>query len=284
MTDYFKYNLTLNEKQTKNIDRAFRNKLNVSIQLKYNQLSGKHQLALTKRQINHIEKCKEKKKGVRLILSYSQLRNNHAGGFLPMLFAALGAVGALATGASSIAEAVMNSKAKNAKLEELKRHNRVMEAKGGGSVFNRAMEGAKVLPLTNLDIQKAAERLEIRNFRGVFMSNELPKRVRKNECGVVNLESSEKLGTHWVCYWKNGNQSYFFDAFGGNPPRELIHYLVNDNSKRRLDCNTIRLQNFNEVTCGHYCVSVLKLLSDGREFKDVLNSFHADRFLWKKFF
>ena len=49
-------------------------------------------------------------------------------------------------------------------------------------MFSRAMVGGKVAPLTNLDIQKAVERLEIRNFRGVFMSNELPRRVRKNEC------------------------------------------------------------------------------------------------------
>ena len=236
----------------------------------------KHQLALTKRQINHIEKCKENKKGIRLTLSYSQLRKNHAGGFLPMLFAALGAVGALTTGASSIAEAVLNAKAKNAKLHELKRHNLVMESKTGGGDPRQS----DVLPhaLTNFDIQNATQRLKIKNFRGVFMSNELPKRPHKHECGVVNLESSEKLGTHWVCYWKNGDQSYFFDAFGGNPPRELIEYLVH------LDCNTIRIQNFNEVTCGYYCVAVLKMLSDGRKFQDILNSFHVDRFLWKKFF
>lgn len=50
------------------------------------------------------------------------------GGFLPILFAALGAFGALAGGGAAVGNAVMNSKRHSAEEEEeMKRHNIEME-------------------------------------------------------------------------------------------------------------------------------------------------------------
>lgn len=56
------------------------------------------------------------------------------GGFLPLIpiFAGLSALGALATGASSIAKAVKDSKASTQQLKERERHNKVMEVIAAG--------------------------------------------------------------------------------------------------------------------------------------------------------
>lgn len=54
------------------------------------------------------------------------------GGFLPLLFPALAALGALAGGGSAIASAVNKAKADKEQLEEQKRHNLAMETKGKG--------------------------------------------------------------------------------------------------------------------------------------------------------
>jgi ribosomal protein L12E/L44/L45/RPP1/RPP2 len=53
---------------------------------------------------------------------------------LPILFAALGAIGAEAGGSAAIANGVKTSQHQNAEEEELKRHNKEMEkiAKGSG--------------------------------------------------------------------------------------------------------------------------------------------------------
>ena len=53
------------------------------------------------------------------------------GGIIPIL-PILGALGMLATGASSVATAVTSAQARKKKLEETQRHNKAMEAKGGG--------------------------------------------------------------------------------------------------------------------------------------------------------
>ena len=46
---------------------------------------------------------------------------------MPILFAALGAIGALAGGSAAIANAVKTSQHQSAKEEEMKRHNKEME-------------------------------------------------------------------------------------------------------------------------------------------------------------
>lgn len=60
------------------------------------------------------------------------------GGFLPLLFPILGALGALGGGAAGIAKAVNDAKANQQRLVEQKRHNAAMESKalkGGSGVF-----------------------------------------------------------------------------------------------------------------------------------------------------
>lgn len=55
------------------------------------------------------------------------------GGFLPLLFPALAALGGLAGGAAGIAKAVNDSKAQQKEIEEQKRHNLIMESAAKGS-------------------------------------------------------------------------------------------------------------------------------------------------------
>lgn len=56
--------------------------------------------------------------------------NEKTGGFLPLIFAGLGALGALIGGASAVTNAVINKKSKDKQLEEQIRHNKIMEGKG----------------------------------------------------------------------------------------------------------------------------------------------------------
>lgn len=111
--------------------------------------------------------------------------------------------------------------------------------------------------LTDVDIKKYAVNLP--NFRGVFMRNTLPKSPYQNECGIVNLDSNNGQGTHWVAYFKNKNQKEYFDSFGNlPPPKEIIKYL----GKRNLKYNYHQFQKFNEFNCGHLCLKFLYFLAE----------------------
>ena len=52
------------------------------------------------------------------------------------------------------------------------------------------------------------------------------------------------------------------------PPLEVIKYL-----ESLIHYNTDQLQPAGEVFCGHLCLYVLKELSVGHQFQDILNKF-----------
>ena len=65
-----------------------------------------------------------------------------------------------------------------------------------------------VLPNSSMcdsDILNYVRQLRIPNFRGVKMRDELSKtKPRKNESGILNLNTSDQTGSHWVAWYKNG--------------------------------------------------------------------------------
>lgn len=108
--------------------------------------------------------------------------------------------------------------------------------------------------------------MKINNFQGVFMRDTLPKIVNHKECFVMNLDSNDNNGTHWVCLYKNNNKKYYFDSYGLDPPIEVITYLGEN-----IKCSTFELQKDNHI-CGHLCLFVLNELSNGISFEDVIFS------------
>lgn len=88
------------------------------------------------------------------------------------------------------------------------------------------------------------------------MRNGLPKSGPFiNESAIVNLDSKDREGTHWVCYKKRGNHVAYFDSYGNLKPfSELLKYL-GPNTKIRY--NYRRYQKFNSFNCGHLCLQFL---------------------------
>ena len=116
--------------------------------------------------------------------------------------------------------------------------------------------------LSNHELIGYIKQLKIKNFRGVFMRDSLPKKQRRVECGIVNLADSLSDGTHWVCYY-NG---YFFDSFGLPPPLEIVEYL-GENS----EYNIYQIQKSGKI-CGHLCLYFLNRITKGMEFNDIIFS------------
>ena len=80
-------------------------------------------------------------------------------------------------------------------------------------------------PLSNLEIIDAAKTPSVNGFRGVFLRDTLPKKAKLKECGILNLDSSSGNGTHWVMWFKNGKDKFYFDSYGVRSPSELTAYL-----------------------------------------------------------
>lgn len=108
-------------------------------------------------------------------------------------------------------------------------------------------------PLTNLDLTDHSRNIPY--FRGVFMKDRLPIKPKRIECGIVNLDNSDGIGTHWVAYIKVYNYCEYYDSYGDlRPPLELVRYFNNCN----VYYNYVRYQKCNTVLCGHFCLKFLQ--------------------------
>lgn len=105
-------------------------------------------------------------------------------------------------------------------------------------------------------------------FRGVFMRDQLPKKIKPTEYGIVNLDSSTGPGTHWVCYVVDKKLPFnlYFDSFGLPPPEELVDYL----SGKKLTYNSSQIQNIESSACGYYCVDIIKRYDKGEDIYELL--------------
>jgi hypothetical protein len=123
----------------------------------------------------------------------------------------------------------------------------------------------KIEPLSNFQIIEKCKELKIKNFKGVFMRNELNKATRQdNECTVINTDHSLNRGTHWTCLFIKNGTSYYFDSYGFPPTLEVEDYC-----KEPRYFSTFPIQKFNEVICGHYSIYVLYRMSNGDNFYDI---------------
>ena len=56
-------------------------------------------------------------------------------------------------------------------------------------------------PLSKFNLIKYANNIIIAHFWGVYMGNNLPENEPyKKETAIINLDDTNSLGTHWVCY------------------------------------------------------------------------------------
>lgn len=133
------------------------------------------------------------------------------------------------------------------------------------SLSKKEVENLVLKALSDDDIKQYVKKLKIPNFRNVYLNlNELPKKIRKNECGIVNLFF------HWVCYFKNKNHIYYFDSVGGDAPIELKNYFRGN----RLIINTKKVQKKGDpAICGYLCIIVLYLLGVKKiKWKDIIKT------------
>ncbi len=86
---------------------------------------------------------------------------------------------------------------------------------------------------------------------------------------------SSQSGSHWVAWFiKNGSNRIYFDSFGCITPDELQRYMKTKTEyKDDILCiqrNTDQIQKPNTQICGQLCLYILKELSSGIKFKNVL--------------
>ena len=97
------------------------------------------------------------------------------------------------------------------------------------------------------------KRLGIKNFRGIYSRDGLPKKIRK-ECGIINLDDMTGPGTHWVCYRNIDNLVEYFDPFGLIMPNEALQYFNTSGKRIVYSMDEIQNRNMFSVDIGVYII------------------------------
>ena len=126
-------------------------------------------------------------------------------------------------------------------------------------------------PLTNIEINKCYKNEP--RFNGIYSRNNLPKTIKK-EAYVINLDEYEITGTHWVSLFVKPKYTVYFDSFGVEHfPKEINKFIHKD-----IKSNIFRLQAYDSIMCGYFCIEFINYMLEGKTLLDYTNLFFPNDF------
>ena len=150
----------------------------------------------------------------------------------------------------------------------------------GGKGVIRAGEGIKkksnlLIPfhqLTNFEIREYYKNEP--RFNGIYSRDNLRKTIKKGAY-VKNLDEYEDAGTHWIALYVKNKKVVYFDSFGLEyVPKEIIKYIKN----KDIIANIFRLQAYDSIMCGYYCIEFINYMLKGKKLLDCTNLFSPSEF------
>ena len=120
--------------------------------------------------------------------------------------------------------------------------------------------------LANFEIQKCYQ--EEPKFNGVYSRNNLTK--TKDEAYVINLDECKSIGMHWiVLYVDDCNVTYFDSSEIEHIPKEI----KNIKGTKDIITNIVRMQAYNSIMCGYFCIRFIDFMLKGKSLLDYTNLF-----------
>ena len=172
------------------------------------------------------------------------------GGFLSMLLGTLGAslLGNLLTGGKEIVRA------------------------GEGVI--RAGEGVKKKTKFAVTFEISEYYKNEPKFNGVYSRDNLPKTIKKGTY-VTYPDEYENIGTHWIALFVKPKYTVYFDIFGvEHIPKEINKFISN----KEIKANIFRLQAYDSIMCGYFCIEFIDYMFDGKSLIDFTSLFSPHDF------
>ena len=113
----------------------------------------------------------------------------------------------------------------------------------------------------------------VRNFCGVYARDQLPKTLRRPVSFIVNTDSKNEKGEHWVAFYLTKSRLEYFDPLGFPPFGKNLVGFINKNTRKRFYYSCKSLQNSNSTICGKYCIAFIKHRYSGKSYVSFINKF-----------
>ena len=129
-------------------------------------------------------------------------------------------------------------------------------------------------PMSNLKIDEILK--HDKNYIGTYSKDNCPV-LKNNQSTIINLQDSDKSGSHWVSYKKIGNKIYYFDSYAVSFIPDIIKKQY---SKHKFICNIYRIQSIDSNQCGKFCILFVKSnIKNENDYNDFLLKFEKNNFL-----
>lgn len=114
-------------------------------------------------------------------------------------------------------------------------------------------------------------------FVGTFPCDRIPIVIKRPAYFVINTDSHDKPGEHWVCMILKPNETgEYFDSFGLPPLVEHIKYYLDYTCPKGWCYNTVTLQGLTSFCCGQYCIIYLILRSKNYKKGEIISLFNKN--------
>ena len=125
---------------------------------------------------------------------------------------------------------------------------------------------------SNIELENMAKTLGFPNFY-VLMKDELKNFTKIDYplnliIGSKNSNESDEYN-HWTLCYVDDKQKIYYSSFGDKIPLEVKDFLFKlDN--RFILTSDFQIQDWNETTCGQYCICILFLINHGMKFEVII--------------
>ena len=122
--------------------------------------------------------------------------------------------------------------------------------------------------ISNYELADLAKKHKINlKLENIIMKDELTNFKLKNKMNfIVNLQSTNKSGTHWVALIIRKKYALYCDSYGVIPDTSILKYCVNNNL--HLGYNNYIFQDLFSTNCGLYAFALIKYIEMNRMPRD----------------
>ena len=114
------------------------------------------------------------------------------------------------------------------------------------------------------------------NYIGTFSKDNCPV-LKNNQSTIINLQDSDKSGSHWVSYKKIGNKIFYFDSYAVPFVNNIIK---NQYPNHKFICNIYRIQSMDSNQYGRFCILFVKSnIKNENDYNNFLLKFEKNNFL-----
>ena len=99
--------------------------------------------------------------------------------------------------------------------------------------------------------------------------------IKKDVTYIINLNEYSDIKTHWITLYALNNNVTYFDSFGVEHIPKNIKIFID---KSIVVANIFRIQAYDSVMCGYFCIGFIDFMLKGKTLTDFTNLFSPNNF------